>query len=113
MEENKIKQLHKLLRSLLKNEFNMSYYKESNLHIKYHDAGMVKGQIETITYADGWKFIIIHYIPWDGIFEIAVFKRYEKDKELGYRYTAPLRYLDSHYYKKYEDEKIYIESEDK
>lgn len=112
MEENKIKQLHKLLRSLLKNEFNMSYYKESNLHIEYHDAGMVKGQIDTIKYADGWKIIIITHLPWDGIFEITVLKKYEKNEELGYRYTAYLDYLNF-YYKKYDDEKIYIESEDK
>lgn len=111
MEENRIKQLHKLLRSLLKNEFNMSYYKESNLHIeytKYYSLGIVEDEIDTITYADGWKFIFINYIPWDGIFEIVVFKRYEKNEELGYRYTAPLCYLDSHYYKKYDDKKIYI-----
>lgn len=88
-----LKPLHNFLRRLLKNEYNMTYYKESKLHID-EDSG------EIIEYCDGWKYI--HMYLDDDVLTILVFRNKE---EHGKKYSVHVRCLDFYYNG---DEKTYV-----
>ena len=81
-----LKPLHDFLRRLLKNEYNMTYYKESKLHID-EDLGT------TIEYCDGWKYIHM-YLDDDNMLTVHVFRNKE---EQGKRYKVYVRCLDLYY----------------
>ena len=85
---NNLKPLHNFLRRLLKNEYNMTYYKESKLHIS-----------ETLgtdmDYYDGWKYI--HMYLEDNVLTVHVFRNKE---EYGKQYTVNIKCLDFYYKKK-------------